>query len=78
MSKQKTKSPRRWNTGRALESFASLNEQLNELTLDEIYKCLDVETAAQRRKSIVTRLIQRAARLNEIDFVSKLKRKYAL
>lgn len=49
---------------------------LNELTLEEIIAALDLESRTLRRKSILTRLISRAVRLNEIEFKSNLEKKY--
>lgn len=60
----------------ALENFAQLSKVLTELTEQEVYACLDLEAASQRRRTIIDRLISRAVRLNEITLNQKLKDKY--
>ena len=67
---------RPWHVAQALDSVARLNKILSELTEEEILACLDLESQSARRKSIVSRLIARAARLNELWFVATLKEKY--
>lgn len=67
---------RKWYVGQALESFVRLNEVISELTEEEVYACLDLEAATQRRTSIINRLISRAVRLNEISFNRQLQEKY--
>lgn len=60
----------------ALESFRSLSRVIDELTEDEVLACLKLEAASLRRKSVIDRLISRAARLNELLFVRQLKEKF--
>ncbi|WP_025915473.1 hypothetical protein [Herminiimonas sp. CN] len=67
---------RSWYVGQALASVSKLNNVLSELTEEEILACLDLESQSSRRKSIVDRLISRAARLNELWYVSTLNEKY--
>lgn len=67
---------RKWYVGQALRSYKSLNEVISELTEQEVYAALNLEAATQRRKTVVDRLISRAARLNEIVFTRQLKEKY--
>lgn len=60
----------------ALGSFAQLSGVIRELTEEEVYACLDLEAASQRRRTTIDRLISRAVRLNEITLNQKLKDKY--
>lgn len=60
----------------ALGSFAQLGGVILELTEAEVYACLDLEAASQRRRTTIDRLISRAVRLNEITLNQKLKDKY--
>lgn len=64
---------RKYLTALALESFSSLLKVINELSMDEVLFCLDFEAATQRRSSIMDRLMSRAVRLNELEFVEALK-----
>jgi hypothetical protein len=66
----------KFKVSEALWSAASLARTINGLTEQEVLACLDLEAAAQRRASILDRLISRAARLNEIKYVRQLKEKY--
>lgn len=65
-----------WNVDQALLSFHSLNNIVGELTEEEVFKCLELETASRRRKSIINRLISRAVRINELRYSTSLKEKY--
>lgn len=67
---------RKFLIGQALESFSALKEHLNNLTEEEVLAALSLESATQRRRSVIDRLISRAARLNEVRYVSQLKEKY--
>lgn len=67
---------RKFYVGQALQSFGSLNEVLQELTEKEVLACLRLEAASRRRRSILNRLISRAARLNEVSYVAKLKEQF--
>lgn len=69
-------SARKFLIVQALDSFRGLNERLNELTEEEVLAALDLEGATRRRRSVIDRLISRAARLNEIRYVRQLKEKY--
>lgn len=64
---------RKYQTAVALKSFGSLMTVLNELSMEEVLHCLEFEAATQRRSSIMDRLLSRAVRLNELDFVETLK-----
>lgn len=70
------KKVRKFLIGQALESVSALNTQLNDLTEQEVLAALALESAAQRRRSVIDRLISRAARLNEVRYVSQLKEKF--
>lgn len=67
---------RRWYIRKALESFQSLKSVLNELSEEEIITALDLESASQRRLSVIERLISRAIRLRELSYATQLKDKY--
>lgn len=64
-----------WRTSRALDSFRSLLDVVEELTEEEVYYCLKLEVQSQRRKTVVDRLIARAADLNKQQFIKSLKEK---
>lgn len=53
-----------------------LHDLIDELTEEEVLAALDLESGSQRRRSIIDRLISRAARLNELKYVKTLKEKY--
>lgn len=65
-----------WRVGQALLSVSRLNEILPELTEEEVLACLELEARSRRRHSVLTRLISRAARLNELRYVESLNHKY--
>lgn len=67
---------RKFLIGQALESFSALRAHLHELTEEEVLAALQLESATNRRYSFIERLISRAARLNELHYVAKLKEKY--
>lgn len=67
---------RKWHIDQALESYASLNRIVNELTESEVMTCLKIEAGSRRRQSILTRLIQRAVRLRSIEITRQLKEKF--
>lgn len=67
---------RKFLVGQALSSYSSLLECLPRLSEEEVLAALDLESASQRRRSVIDRLISRAARLNELSYVAKLKEKY--
>ena len=64
-----------WRTSRALESFRELLKVVDQLTEEEVYECLKLEVETQRRKTVIDRLIQRAADLNREQFESALRKK---
>lgn len=67
---------RKFMVARALDSAAALNEILHQLTMKEIMKALDLEAASQRRRSIISTLARRAARLYRQEFIQQLSEKY--
>jgi hypothetical protein len=67
---------RKFMVARALESAATLNEILHQLTMKEIMKALDLEADSQRRRSIISTLARRAARLQRQEFIQQLSEKY--
>lgn len=64
---------RKWHMAKALESYRSLGTVIDQLTLDEIYTCLDLEMGSQRRRSLASRLIQQAVRMTEKNLQEKYK-----
>lgn len=64
-----------WRVKRALESFRSLADVVDQLTEEEVYHCLKLEVETQRRKTVIDRLISRAADLNRQTFIKVLKEK---
>ena len=62
---------RKWHMAKALESFRSLGTVIDQLTLDEIYTCLDLEMGSQRRRSVSDRLIRRALSLTQTQLENK-------
>ena len=64
-----------WRTTRALESFRELGKVIDQLTEEEVYFCLRLESESQRRTSLMDRLITKAAQFNQQQFVAKLKEK---
>jgi len=67
---------RQWYVTRALESFLSLTEIINQLTEEEVLAALELEDATQRRRSIVERLLQRAVRLRTLAVSKDLKERF--
>lgn len=67
---------RKWYLAQALESYPSLKRVLGELTEEEVLAALDLESSTLRRRSLIDRLIQRAVRLNEVNYARQLKEKY--
>jgi hypothetical protein len=61
---------------RALGTYVSLNEVINDMTAEEVMTALDMEAASLRRTAVIDRLISRAVRLNEIEYAQKLKVKF--
>lgn len=54
---------RPWYVGQALGSVSQMHAVLHALTEAEVFACLELEAASQRRKSVLRRLIGRAVRL---------------
>ena len=69
-------SVRQWHISQALDSFQSLQAVLNDLTEAEVIRCLELESASQRRSSVIDRLISRAVRLRELTYAAYLKEKF--
>jgi len=67
---------RQWNVSEALNSARRLREVIDELSLEEVVGALELESGSRRRQSIIDRLISRAVRLNELQYVKTLKEKY--
>ncbi len=67
---------REWHLTEALKSARSLREYIDELTEEEVIAALELESGSNRRQSIIDRLISKAARLNELQYVKNLKEKY--
>ena len=63
---------RPWHVGQALGSFRSLIDVLSELTEEEVLHCLQVEAGSLRRRSVINRLISRAARIHELRYIEGL------
>lgn len=67
---------RKWYIDEALHSFTRLMSVINDMTEEEVYAALALEAGSRRRKSLMDRLIGRAARLTELKTVEHLKRTY--
>lgn len=67
---------RKWYIDEALHSFSRLLVVLASMTEEEVLAALALESSARRRPTVMSRLISRAARLNELNYVSELKGKY--
>lgn len=67
---------RQWYVTESLSSVRRLNVLIDELTEAEVLAALELESGSQRRPSIIDRLISRAVRLNELQYVKTLKGKY--
>ena len=65
-----------WRVKRALESFRSLLDVVEQLTEEEVHHCLQLETESQRRQTVIDRLIAKAADYNRQSFITNLKEKY--
>jgi hypothetical protein len=46
------------------------------MTEEEVLAALELESATNRRWSVIDRLVKRAARLNEIRYVAQLKERF--
>ncbi len=71
-----SKSVRKWYVSEALVSYRRLLSVVDELTLAEVTACLDLESATQRRRSVLDRLITKAVQLNVIVLTQALTEKY--
>jgi len=69
-------SVRSWIVAEALSSYGRLNELIQQLTEEEVLACLQLEAGSNRRATVIDRLISRAARLNELRYVTALKEKF--
>lgn len=69
-------SVRTWYVRQALGSFRSLTDVLSELTEEEVLHCLQVEAGSLRRRSVINRLVSRAARIHELRYIRQLKEKF--
>jgi len=67
---------RQYHVTKVLGSFQDLREWLPRLTEEEVVAALELEAATRRRRSVITRLIQRAVRLRETHYANQLKEKY--
>lgn len=65
-----------WRVKRALESFRSLADVVDQLTEEEVHHCLQLEVETQRRKTIIDRLIAKATDLNSQSYIQSLQEKY--
>ena len=66
---------RQWHVGQALRSFRYLDKIIDELTEEEVLHVLEIESGAQRRKTIMNRLLQKAVDLNRHNYEVTLKEK---
>lgn len=64
-----------WRVKRALESFRSLLDVVEQLTEEEVCHCLKLETETQRRQTVIDRLIAKAADFNRHSFETELRKK---
>jgi len=60
----------------ALSSTRDLAEVINAMTEEEILKALELESSAQRRKSVLTRLIGRLTHMREARWRNELMEQY--
>lgn len=67
---------RKWYIDEALHSFSRLMAVLNRMNEREVLEALKLESESRRRPSITRRLIGRAARLNELQYVTNLKEQF--
>jgi hypothetical protein len=62
---------RKWYISRALESYRALGSVIDELTHDEVIRCLDLESGSLRRRSLIDKLIKRAITLTNQALLEK-------
>jgi len=60
----------------AVGSYFDLAKVIESMTQEEVLEALAIESASQRRKSTMCRLLKKAVRLNEIAFKQQLIREY--
>jgi hypothetical protein len=65
-----------WKVQRALDSFRSLAENIDQLSEEEVYEALEFEVVTRRRSSVINRLIAKAAVFNSKSFLNSMKEKY--
>lgn len=63
---------RKWQMAQALTSVRVLATVVHEMTEEEVLAALDLESASQRRRSVLERLIKRAIQLK----TQRLQEKY--
>jgi hypothetical protein len=64
-----------WTIRAALQSYAALERHLSEMDLQDCELALEFEHSTRRRKVVLRRLLQRATRLNEREYVSRWEAK---
>lgn len=64
---------RKWYIDEALHSFSRMMAVIGRMTEEEVLEALKLESETRRRPSIMARLIGRAARLKELEYVGHLK-----
>ena len=62
---------RKWHMAHALTSVRALATVITDLTEEEVLAALDLESASQRRRSILERLIKRAIQLKTQSLLEK-------
>lgn len=67
---------RKYYVDQALHSYDSLIAIMQQLTLDEVLLALSLEAETRRRKTIMSRLIGKAARLQGQTLTRELRKKY--
>ena len=60
----------------ALTSVRRFTGIAQALTAEELVACLDFEVSTRRRPSLINKLIDQAARLNNRAFLTALRKKY--
>lgn len=66
---------RKWHIAQAVHSTRSLLEVINDLTLEEVEAALALESSTRRRQHVMRRLLGKAARLNEQNYITDLKKR---
>jgi hypothetical protein len=60
----------------ALVSIRRLNRITDELTIEEVMACLNLESASRRRQSVTDKLISQAVRLESQSLLERLQEKH--